>query len=66
MKFSINNLKNKFKAATLEYFDHNIKVFNTWFMDKRNAIVIEVEQPGYTNTKGACSRLIKLQRTKNP
>eukprot|EP00957_Ditylum_brightwellii_P107188 8178288-Ditylum_brightwellii.AAC.1 len=32
----------------MDDFDHNVKKFNTWFSDKRNLIVKEVNEDGYT------------------
>eukprot|EP00957_Ditylum_brightwellii_P066338 5035685-Ditylum_brightwellii.AAC.1 len=40
-KVSVTNLKDKIESAKMDDFDHNVKKFNTWFLDKRNLIVKE-------------------------
>eukprot|EP00957_Ditylum_brightwellii_P198649 15140442-Ditylum_brightwellii.AAC.1 len=32
----------------MDDFNHDVKKFNTWFSDKRNLIVKEVREDGYT------------------
>eukprot|EP00957_Ditylum_brightwellii_P122597 9349374-Ditylum_brightwellii.AAC.1 len=39
---SVVNLKDKLENAKLDGFGQDIKEFNTWFADKRNAIIREV------------------------
>eukprot|EP00957_Ditylum_brightwellii_P015765 1187837-Ditylum_brightwellii.AAC.1 len=51
MNVSITNLKNELENAKLDAFGHDIKEFNTWFTDKRNAIIREVGKEGYTKCK---------------
>eukprot|EP00957_Ditylum_brightwellii_P025844 1955072-Ditylum_brightwellii.AAC.1 len=45
---SVANLKDELKNVTLDAFGRDIKVFNTWFMNKRNVIIREVGMQGYT------------------
>eukprot|EP00957_Ditylum_brightwellii_P204360 15338874-Ditylum_brightwellii.AAC.1 len=45
---SVATLNDKLELVTLSDFQFNIKVFNTWFLDKMNAIIREVGTEGYT------------------
>eukprot|EP00957_Ditylum_brightwellii_P074971 5697273-Ditylum_brightwellii.AAC.1 len=47
-KVLVANLKDEIESAKMDDFDHNVKKFNTWFLDKRNLIVKEVCEDGYT------------------
>eukprot|EP00957_Ditylum_brightwellii_P107828 8225632-Ditylum_brightwellii.AAC.1 len=48
---SVANLKEKLENAKLDDFGQDIKKLNTWFVDKRNAIIREVGKGGYTEYK---------------
>eukprot|EP00957_Ditylum_brightwellii_P192339 14642137-Ditylum_brightwellii.AAC.2 len=47
-KVSIAILKDEIESAKMDDFNHNVKKFNTWFSDKRNLIVKEAGEDGYT------------------
>eukprot|EP00957_Ditylum_brightwellii_P011447 865308-Ditylum_brightwellii.AAC.1 len=48
MHMSVANLKDELESAPPSDFQFYIKMFNTWFSDRRNAIVREVGTEGYT------------------
>eukprot|EP00957_Ditylum_brightwellii_P200052 15250627-Ditylum_brightwellii.AAC.1 len=48
---SVTNLKDKLENTKLDDFGQGIKEFNTWFADKRNAIIREVGKERYTKYK---------------
>ena len=61
-KISIGNLKDELESASLEDFGYDVKSFNTWFVDKRNAIVREVGEGGYTEYERCLFKIYKTAK----
>ena len=61
-KVSIRNIKDELENANLKDYGYDIKKFNTWFIDRRNAIVREVGKGEYTEYKRSLFKIYKTAR----